>query len=509
MIADKLMPYQREAAERIAIRRSMLLADQPGLGKTFTSLGALEISGALKPGSVSIILGPHITCDTAWLPTIQSFMPEVNAIDGFTGSRAARNKRIESSVVADKPNVIVTNHESLGISKTDKPHVPVLHSFDYAAILIDESHAVLPTKEDYPSLVTQFWRGLYSINAADKQILRIAISGTPDRGKLHYRFGTWRFLLPKQLDPHRMQYEHWVDGNFYTYTVAVPVYKNGKRFDVQVRKVGQLLKHDRWTRVDSALMVRRTKSEVAKQLPEKRYIDVDVPFSGELSDAYQQFHQNFLENDDGTQKNALVYALRAAQFATCAWHFVTDSTLEATVGGPSPKRDWLIHWLKERNLHDNADALPVSKVVISSQYSKVLDWLQKELGNEGIRAEILSGNTPTEKRKHIQSSFQDASSSLRVVLLSAGLGVGIDLDAADDLVFVDIPRNPDVQEQVEDRVHRVSRVHQVTIWRLRSRGTIDMVISAKNDEAFQETRHLMDGTRNVETERSIIARISG
>lgn len=507
MIADKLMPYQREAAERIAVRRCMLLADQPGLGKTFTSLGALEISGALKPGSVSIILGPHITCDTAWLPTIQAFMPEVNAIDGFSGSRAQRDKRIESSIVSDKANVIVTNHESLGISKTNKPHVPVLHSFEYAAILIDESHAVLPTKEDYPALVTQFWRGLYSVNPVDRNILRIAISGTPDRGKLHYRFGTWRFLLPKQLNPDRLQYEHWVEGNFYTYMVTVPVYKNGKSFDVQLRKVGQLLKHDRWTRVDGALMVRRTKGEVAKQLPEKRYIDVDVPFSGDLSSAYTNFHQAFLENDDGSHKNALVYALRASQFATCAWHFVNETTLEATVGGPSPKRDWLVHWLKERNLHDNADVLPVSKVVISSQYSKVLDWLKKELGNEGIRAEILSGNTSPEERKRIQSSFQDASSSLRVVLLSAGLGVGIDLDAADDLIFVDIPRNPDVQEQVEDRVHRVSRIHQVTIWRLRSRGTIDMAISAKNDEAFHETRQLMDGARNVETARSIIARI--
>ena len=57
MISDKLKPYQREAAERIARNRSMLLADQPGLGKTYTSLGALELSGAVGPSSETAVGG--------------------------------------------------------------------------------------------------------------------------------------------------------------------------------------------------------------------------------------------------------------------------------------------------------------------------------------------------------------------------------------------------------------------------------------------------------------------
>ena len=56
MIADRLKPFQRGAAERIASERVMLLADQPGLGKTFTSLGALELSGVLTEGSTTLIL---------------------------------------------------------------------------------------------------------------------------------------------------------------------------------------------------------------------------------------------------------------------------------------------------------------------------------------------------------------------------------------------------------------------------------------------------------------------
>jgi len=507
MISDLLKPYQRNAAERIARNKSMLLADQPGLGKTFTSLGALELSGVLQPGAVAIITGPLITCDTAWLPTIKSHMPEVNVINAFTGSRIKRNKSIQDNLRNDVANIIVTNHESIGISKKNVAALPILQELDIAAILIDESHAVLPMDYDYPNEATQFWRGLYALNKEDKPMLRLAISGTPDRGKHHYRFGTWRFLMPARLSPYKSKYIDWLQRNFYTYKVTVPVKRaGGKPFDATITKVGHMLNPLTWSRIDAAMMVRRTKAEVASELPAKQYLDVDIPFTDKLLHAYQDFTHEFINEDDGSKGNALVYALRSMQFATCEWKFV-DENLIPIMGGESPKRDWLIHWLKERNLHRDAEALPESQVVISSQYTRVLNWLKEELHEHGITAEILSGDVSQKDRVRIQKDFQDSTHPLKVVLLSSTLGVGIDLDAADDLIFIDIPRNPDIQEQVEDRVHRVSRIHQVTIWRLRSRGTIDMAIAAKNDETFHATRSLMDGVRAVDFERNILARI--
>ncbi len=134
MIADMLKPYQRVAAERIAECKRMLLADQPGLGKTFTSLGALELSGVLTAGAVALVVAPLITCDTAWGPTIRKYMPEVNFIDAFSGSRKQRDKRISVSVRDDVPNVIVTNHDSVGVTPKDVPHLPALHALRPVAI---------------------------------------------------------------------------------------------------------------------------------------------------------------------------------------------------------------------------------------------------------------------------------------------------------------------------------------------------------------------------------------
>ena len=510
MIADKLKPYQRVAAERIAKEQVMLLADQPGLGKTFTSLGALELSGVLKKGSTALVLAPLITCDTAWVPTIQAHMPEVNVIDAFSGSRAQRTARIDKLYRDDMANIIVTNHDSIGVSKTEKCLVPALHEISFCAVLIDESHMVLPMEYDTRQEATQFWRGLFDVSenlAVDA--IRLAISGTPDRGKLHYRFGTWRFLIPKVFSNKRIRYTNWLEANFDTYNVMMTVRtKSGNTFDKPLRKVGHMLNKDRWMLWDNQLMIRRTKGEVATDLPDKQYVDIDLEFSLALAHAYKDFSDEFLTNDDGSMGNALVYALRAQQFATCEFQQLGNKITKPVVGGESPKRDWLLAWLRERNLERDAEVAPDGKVVISSQFTSVLYWLREELYTAGFTSEIICGDVPQAERKGIQQRFQDVSSGLNIVLLSAGLGVGIDLDAADDLVFLDIPRSPDIQEQVEDRIHRVSRNHQVTIWRLRSRGTIDVRISAKNDSVFHSTRSLMDGVRAVNFERNILERIT-
>ena len=508
-LLSMLRPYQLAAAERIASSGAMLLADQPGLGKTFTSLGSLYLADRLRPGKATLIAAPLITCDTAWLPTIQSYMPEVCVVDAFSGSRASRDKRIEDNRCDDKHMIVVTNHESLGISRMLDEFVPAIHAMSYSAILIDESHMVLPMDYDAPADATQFWRGLFKLSDDCDNALRLAISGTPDRGKLHYRFGTWRFLFPQFFGSSVQSYQDWLMSNFYTYDITVPVRRrDGSRFDATVQKIGHMLHPQRWHFYDSQAVVRRTKAEVATELPAKRYIDIDVAHPAALQRAYLRYRDEFLIDDDGSRANALVYTLRAQQFASLEYHVVERDGIEVTVpkpSGVSAKRDWLLYWLEERNLQDNPEVAPTQSVVITSQFSQTLYWLQSELAAHGFRAEVLDGSVPQAKRSALQRSFQ--AEEFRIALLSTALGVGIDLDTADDLIFFDIPRSPDVQEQVEDRIHRISRFHQATIWRLRSRGTIDVLISATNDAIFHATRALLDGVRAVSFDRDIVHRL--
>lgn len=504
-------PYQEEAAQAIAEHGAKLLADQPGLGKTHTALRAMALRGLLSPGSyaVSLIAAPLMVCDTAWLPKFRAYFPEVTVVDAYSGSRHARNRRIETALAKQAgPIVVIANHDAIGISKRGAPHLPALHVTRLDAILIDESQYVLPTEADTPGESTEFWRGLFSLSdQAAPDALRIAMSGTPDRGKQWYRFGTWRFLRPRALE--RTRYEDWLKANFHVWYQEVPV--KGKGFNVKVRKVGNMRDPESWAALDSLLVIRRTKAEVAQQLPAKLYLDVDVPFAGKQASAYHEFVASFAETeDDGSRNSATVAALRAQQWADATWAPDPESgVMYPVVGGDSSKLDWLLQFLEARGhlpgeLHNPGGG----KVVIASQFVRVLEWLFIELHTRGVRASIISGKQTARERTERQQEFQRDDAELRIVLLSAKIGVGIDLDAADDLVFFDLPRDPDEQEQVEDRVHRVSRIHQVMIWRLRARGTIDMLIAAKNDQVYQRTRAMLDGSRGVTFARQLLARLT-
>jgi hypothetical protein len=92
-------------------------------------------------------------------------------------------------------------------------------------------------------------------------------------------------------------------------------------------------------------------------------------------------------------------------------------------------------------------------------------------------------------------------------LLSGRMGVGITLDAADDLILLDLPYDPDMLEQIEDRIHRASNMHQVTIWTLIGVGTIDQVVAQTIARRYRVTRQSLDGRRGVDFERKVLSKI--
>ena len=82
-------------------------------------------------------------------------------------------------------------------------------------------------------------------------------------------------------------------------------------------------------------------------------------------------------------------------------------------------------------------------------------------------------------------------------------------DVADDLIMVDLPYDPDKLEQIEDRVHRASNMHKVTIWHLLSKHTIDEAIAEKAAKRHYTTRALLDGSRGIDFNRKVVAYATG
>ena len=479
---DVLYDYQKDAADRIATQGRILLADQPGLGKTLMVLGALERADMLGLGKNILIITPIINAQTAWIDTIEKFLKPrhyVNVIDISRGSVHDKREAIELGLQG-VCNIIVANHNAIDLMDHGSNRVTSLDMADFDAVIIDESHMVLPISNHRK--LTRFWKGLMKI-AMKEKAMRIAVSGTPDRGKLENRYGTWLFLDPWNTTFNKWD---WLAKNFHLYDQRVAANRS-------VKMVGALRDKDKWVATDKAMMIRRTKSEVLSQLPPKQYVDVEI-------ELHKEQYKDYMELRYDNELDPMVFATRARQIADCQW----SMNWEPRIDGKSAKFDWLFEWLDSRGY---ADGSMPGKVVIASQFSKVLHFLHTKLKEKGIEASILDGATPQKQRDAIQNEFQNPDGDIRVVLLSGQMGVGITLDAADDLIMFDSPYDPDRIEQIEDRVHRASNMHHVIIWNLIGKVTIDQAIMAKVTKRYKITRSLLDGARGIEIERQLVDKL--
>jgi len=494
LVSEVLFGYQVEAANRIAEQKAVLLADQPGLGKTLEVLGALELAELYDAPSKILITTPLINAQTTWVDSIERFLKpryDVEVVDVFSGTKAQKQARVDAADLS-KPVFFILNHNSLDLTKSG-PRIQ-LPDFYWDAVIVDESHLVLPITGS----LTQFRKGLENIRCYHSGCFRIAISGTPDRGKLENRFGTWNFLYPEIVGYNRWS---WLAENFWMVEQRVSRSKT--------IKVPQGLKDERrWQLFSNKWMIRRTKNEVLTQLPPKRFVDVELKLGSKQYADYLMAKVNYEimlndpEANDGTA--GMLFALRSRQAAICSW--TENDKPEPIVGGDSIKLAWLLEWLDERGFIEADEMAENAQVVIVSQFSAVLHWLQKELENVGIAADVLDGSVSATKRATIQERFQSGLS--RIVLLSGGLGVGINLDRADDLIMLDSPYDPDRIEQIEDRVHRASSMHHVTIWNLIASHTIDEAIAEVVNQRYTTTRKLLDADRGISIERNVLKKLA-
>lgn len=496
MIKDILWEPQKEAVDFIVSSRRVLLADQPGSGKTLMSLAALETDGLFEEG-ITLVLAPKFPAKTTWYKdhAMKYVAPlGVNIIDLTSGTAEKKNERLAD---VQSPALIIANHDALAVAPGNRARVPNLLKYTYDAVVIDESHRVLPTSTDARWQMTQFWRGLMLLKVKP-QALRLAVSGTPDRSKLENRYGTLKFLFPEVYTSR----EHWLYTNFDM--IVKTIYLSGGRTKNMV--IPQTLRSpEQWVSRDKLYLLRRTKAEIQAGRPAKQYIPVHLDMNKPQYVAYTKYMNEYLRsvrNNDHSITPA-VYALRSRQIAiSSGWDWDNNNI---DVSFSSSKLDWLIEWLLERSYDDPDYMSPLpSKVVVTSSFTASLRFVKRELAKLGIRAEILDGSVNGNERARIQSEFQQHDSTLRVILLSMTMGVGIDLDAADDMIFLDLPYSPDEAEQVEDRIDRLSRSHRMTIWWLMSAGTIDLAIAEKNAVRYQITRDLLDGSRGITTARQVL-----
>lgn len=521
-------PYQPVAAKYMAAMERCLNADQPGIGKTIETLGALIERGIT--GRV-LVLAPKTSALTVWPAEIEKWLSGDIQWNYINMSGLAPKQRDEAwqqyeDLVHDEPqalNFLIANAEQAGIKKftvcpagicdgdedwcpelashknASEQRRPWMHSVVWDAIIADETHKWLINTRGKSA--SQVGYGFTRLRVADGGPM-YALSGTPLKGKKINIFGTLNWLWPKTYTSKwRFAESFWVVEKDHVDT--------GRRGGIIVTRTIT----DDWLspksreaffRSLSTVMIRRTKEELRKinpdwMPPEKRYHDVYVPMDGSQRSHYNQMAKGSAATLAGgrlTATGVLAEMTRLKQFANSDGDLVNGQFKPKL---PSGKFNWLLQFLEERGIEPEGQlSEDVHKVVVASQFTTLINLWANTLEEKGIECVRITGDVKDRHRAAAQQQFQ-GDDCVRVCLINmtAG-GVSITLDAADDVVLMDETWVPDEQEQVEDRVHRASNVeHQVDVWYVRTKGTIEEDIAKANEAKAVNNHVVLDAQRGL------------
>ena len=504
--ATQSRTYQRVAAAWGSATGSFLLADQQGLGKSIETLATIIESAPDTPHTQwHLLVSPSVAVDAVWSAEVRRWLSTENVLAvPLTGSlkdREARLREVFESPLDGIAHVfVVVNIESARIRPEGEGKnvkylaknalLPALHGRVWDTIVVDECQRALIRTSGKPNQ-TRAGFNLLSRNSER----RIALSGTPMRGKPEQLWGTLNWLRPDLYG----SYWNWVKQYFSLTSNGFSNYiLNGFLPGGEDRLAADL----------KSIMLRRTKAEVLAELPPKQYAgtfaDPDDEGSPlgiwlDMTDAQRKQLREFERDgfidfgDEGEvmANGVLAEYTRRKQLAN-AVHSLQNGVLLPTLD--SPKYQWLLDWLAE------ADG---QKVVVASQFTSIIKAFAKGLVEEGYSVSVLTGETPQRKRAQMVEQFQTTDEVQVFMLNTKAGGVALTLDMADYLVLLDETTVPDDQEQVEDRIHRTSRIHNVTIYYLRTLGTLDEEVAWIAAARQSVQQYLLDGARGVKAARAL------
>jgi SNF2 family DNA or RNA helicase len=524
--------YQKAVVAYGALQRRYVNGSQPGLGKTLETLGSIVEA---NNHGMHLIIAPKTSLRSVWEPEIASWLGWPTFVT--TGSKERRmsildaalscwrtGKHSDIAVVINAQMVNAQEHytclEPGCLENADDPGVldhsdrhkkmtwvtfafPQLFEMPWQTQVVDETHKYLLNTQTSSKKVSQVGRGAMMLPLADDG-MRIALSGTPFKGKAWKVWGTLHWIDPQRFS----SFWAWAQMFFH-----VDENRHGGKV------IGGVKDEEEFGRMLDSVMIRHTKAEVLPQLPPKQYggtrldpydeespIRVWLDMEPKQEKAYRQMEaeaEAHLDSGKLTANGILAELTRLKQFATTAGDVRGDKFVPIL---PSAKFDWIEQFLDEMGVFDGEGT---GKVVIASQFTSVINLFDAALRAPGLKmceTLVLTGQTSDKRRQENVQRFQ-AEGGPRVFLLNTNAGgVSITLDAADDLILIDETWIPDDQEQVEDRVHRTSRIHQVNIWILCTRETIDQSLAVNSQADDNLQKQILDGRRGVSFAKKMLVR---
>ena len=427
-----LRPYQAQGVAWLDLLRESglggVLADDMGLGKTIQILALIALEKQRGRLTSPVLVVAPTSLMTNWSAEAQKFAPDLKVLVLHGPDRKERFAAIaEHDLVLTTYPLIARDRE-------------VLLAREWHIAVLDEAQTI-----KNPDAATTRW--LRDIRAAH----RFCLTGTPMENHLGELWSIMSFANPGYLGDKAAFSRQW----------RTPIEKRGDK--IRSAALAQRVK---------PFLLRRTKAEVAAELPAKSEIVETIALEGPQRDLYDSIRLSMSRKvrqaiaERGLAKSHIVVleALLRMRQACC------DPALLKLGDGverPSAKLERLMEMVSELLSEGR-------KIIIFSQFTSMLDIIRKRFDADGLRYSLLTGDT--KDRKAAIDTFQNGPSDIFLISLKAG-GVGLNLTAADTVIIFDPWWNPAVEEQAIDRAHRIGQEKAVFVYRLVAADTIEEKMS--------------------------------
>ncbi len=442
-----LRPYQVEGhawlARLAAWGAGGCLADDMGLGKTVQAIALLLDRAKHGP---AIVLAPT-TVALNWVDELARFAPTLKpVVYGEAPDRAAALRRLK------KKDVLIVSYGLLARDAVQLSDIP------FATLIVDEAQALKNPRTERAKAARMI-----------KAEVRIALSGTPLENHLGELWSLFSVVFPGLLgswDQFRAQF-------------GVPIER-----DRSERASGAL------ARLIRPFLLRRTKAEVAPELPSRTEIVVPIALSSQEAELYEDARLAAVSNFDKARPKdgdldkrrfeVLAALTRLRLLASHPKLYDPSSTIA------SSKMQRLLELVEELRSEGH-------RALVFSQFTSHLALVRAELTRANVGYLYLDGETPMRERQNLVKRFQAGERDVFLISLKAG-GTGINLTGADYVIHLDPWWNPAVEDQATDRAHRIGQDKPVTVYRLVARGTVEEKILALHGSKRALVAGVLEGT---------------
>jgi len=416
-----LYPYQMRGAVFLACRGRCVLGDDMGLGKTVQTLAAVELL-ARERGVERVLVVAPASVKYQWETEIQKYTGRpVQVVDGNATERRALYKQPTFYRLINYETVVRDRKE--------------LNAWQPDLIVLDEAQRI----KNWESKTSKEVKRLESRYA-------VVLTGTPLENKLEELFSIVAFVDERRLGP---AFQFLADHRIEDANKKLVGYRN---LDLLREKLAPIL-------------LRRTRAEVLSQLPARTDTTVYVEMAEAQRPLYAE-HQATLGRI--LQKKYLTEVDRRRILCCIAnLRMLCDSTfLLDHQTNVSPKL------VEVEELLRNLLGTEPHKVVLFSQWEVMLRKAAEVVEKLGVGYTILHGNIPGKDRRKLLEKFRD-DPDCRVFLSTDAGGTGLNLQAADTVINLEVPWNPAVLDQRIARVHRMGQHRPVQVFNLVTRDSIE------------------------------------